>query len=298
PTRTLGARLLIDLCDRAHEWSKDAGDALNAGYAQTDAYIDLIFGYGLSRLGETEACQEMRTRPRNTLTSRAAIHTCLPNAYDFRIRQALEGKPNSGALPNEQLETLEIMDKMQRYVVERMRECSRILDPDQKIDPYRYFPSSMRELDRSLAELTDMLDKNRVVSRVHDLLRGTAEGAKGSADRARILRAGLAHAPLIAEDFALALLGRLAPIYDALPEATDQRSLFERASLLEKGLFTAAHFDRREHIQQLVPRFQQLLQSQSGTRAIQALEGLAGACFRGLGKLGVRDEIHPVLQQG
>src|SRR5262249_24505787 len=63
------------------------------------------------------------------------------------------------------------------------------------------------------------------------------------------------------------------------------------------GLFTAAHFDRREHIQQLVTRFQQLLQSQSGTRAISALEGLAGACFRGLRKLGMRDEIDRLLQQ-
>jgi hypothetical protein len=264
---------------------------------QTSVYASLMFAFGLAHLGNTVECLKLRQQATQALKGRDEVHDFLLNAFCYRVDEALANRPHSGALPTEQLETIEVMSKGERYVVERLRECSRILEPDHRINPYRYFPSSMRELDRSLAELTDMLDKNRVVSRVHDLLRGTAEGAKGSADRARILRAGLALAPLIGEDFALDLLGRLAPIYDALPEATDQKSLFERASLLEKGLYTAAHLHHREQSEQLVLRFQQLLESQTRTRAVQAVHLLVDSCFRGLRKLGMRDEIDRLGQQ-
>jgi hypothetical protein len=72
-------------------------------------------------------------------------------------------------------------------------------------------------------------------------------------------------------------------------------TLMERAAFLEKSLGVAAHFDRRENIHPLVRRFQGLLQSQKGDRAVQAMEWLAGQCFRSLRKLGMRDEIDQTL---
>src|SRR5262249_40527722 len=57
------------------------------------------------------------------------------------------------------------------------------------------------------------------------------------------------------------------------------------------------HFGRMEAVHPLVARFQRLLQTQRGPSALNALEQLAAQCFRGLRKLGMRDEIDQVLRQ-
>src|SRR5262249_19229473 len=45
----------------------------------------------------------------------------------------------------------------------------------------------------------------------------------------------------------------------------------------------------------LVDRFEQLLRTQRGAQAIAALDKLAGRCFRGLRKLGMREQIDRLL---
>jgi cellulose synthase operon protein C len=60
-------------------------------------------------------------------------------------------------------------------------------------------------------------------------------------------------------------------------------------------LFVAAHFDRVEVIPQLVSRFETLVKSQVGSETTTAIETLAGQCFRGLRKLGMREEIERML---
>jgi len=223
------------------------------------------------------------------------VHQFLLGAFQYRINQALEGKPHAGPLPNEQLEYLEHTERMQRYVVDRLRQHSRILEPNQRIDPYRHWSMRMSELDRELAELVDINDRKEVINRVQRLLRDLPKGAKSSEDRSRILRSALDLAPRISEEFARELLEQVVPTYDALAEPREQMALMERATFLEKSLAVAAHFDRIEHIHPLVRRFQGLLQSQKGDRAIQAMESLAGQCFRGLRKLGMREEIDQML---
>jgi hypothetical protein len=71
----------------------------------------------------------------------------------------------------------------------------------------------------------------------------------------------------------------------------------EEAELLEKGIFLAAHFDQSEDVRALFARFQGLLKNLHGAGAGQAVDSLAGQCFRGLRKLGLRDEIHALLGQ-
>jgi hypothetical protein len=145
---------------------------------------------------------------------------------------------------------------------------------------------------------------------VDKLLAEVPKGAKGAEPRARVVRAGLEAARWVGEEFALRMLDQAIPAYDALPEAKESSSstaagvgnpwlnqLMEQAAFLEKALFVAAHFGRVEHIHPLVARFQRMLQGQKGPHALQALDELAGQCFRGLRKLGMRDEIDQLLRQ-
>src|SRR5207302_7587386 len=90
----------------------------------------------------------------------------------------------------------------------------------------------------------------------------------------------------------------LLPAYDALPEVKEPTVLEQQAGLLEKGLFVAAHFDRKDAIQGLIGRFTKLLQSQRGNAgAIGTLDTLAEHSFRGLRKLGMREEIDVLLRR-
>jgi hypothetical protein len=180
-----------------------------------------------------------------------------------------------------------------RYMVDRLRQQSRVLEPAQKIEPYRHIYARMGGIEKDLAELPDITDRRELASRVEDLLKTN----KAHDVRARILRTGLDLAPRVGEDFALTLLSQVAPTSEGLGDPTDSQALLHQAGLLEKSLFAAAHFDRAEYVQALVARFQKLLATQRSPSAVEALESLAGQCFRGLRKVGMGDETDLLLRQ-
>jgi hypothetical protein len=294
--RAMG-KWMVELCASAHKWLEHESHASPHASAQTPAYVDLIFAYALARLGETDASRKLFENAEEVLEGRDDAHQFLLAAFAYRIGQAREGKPPQGPLPAARLEELEVMERLQRYVVDRLRKHSTILEPDQRIDPYRHWGAKINDLERALAELTDLTDRNQIVQRVEGLLRDLPRGARGADQRARVLRTALEVAPRVNEEFGRRMLEQAIPAYDALPAPSDLAALMDRATFLEKALFVAAHFDRVEHIHLLVARFQKMLETQRGGQSVQALDTLAGQCFRSLRKLGMRDEIDRLLSQ-
>src|SRR4051812_32498470 len=69
---------------------------LPAGHAtaQTPSYVDLVFSFGLARLGESGAARELLDRAQGVLGLQDEAHRSLLTAYKYRITQALEGKPH------------------------------------------------------------------------------------------------------------------------------------------------------------------------------------------------------------
>jgi hypothetical protein len=301
-------RWLRRLCDLAQSWVGDTAGLVGwireGGQLKqapqpnlTNGYTDLIFAFGLARLGENDAARELIERATAVLGRRDDAPRFLLTAYTYRIEQALEGKPHTGPLPAQDIEYLEHMERLQRYVVDRLRQHSRILEPDQRINPYRHWGARISDFKRALAELTDLTDRAELAGRMERLLAEVPRGATGTEQRAQVLRAGLEAAPRVGEEFAKRLLDQAVPAYDALPEAKELDVLLDRAAFLEKAMFVAGHFGRREHVHPLVARFQRMLQAQRGGQALPALGSLAGQCFRGLRKLGMRDEIDQLLRQ-
>src|SRR5262249_51176116 len=108
---------------------------------------------------------------------------------------------------------------------------------------------------------------------------------------ARILGTALELSPRLGEAFARGLMPRVAPAVEALSD------LREQAVLLEKGLYLAAHFDQGSYGQGVVGLFHNPLDARKGGDPIQALGPLLGQCFRGLRKLGMRDESGRLLER-
>lgn len=286
---------MVGLAEQARNWihTKYSKDPHVGPKAATEAYADLIFAFALGRLGESETCKALLQRATAQLTNKDDVHTFLLRAYTFRVEQALAGQPHQGPLSHELLEDLETMPTSPRYMVDRLRQQSRILEPAQKIEPYRHIYARMGGIEKDLAELPDLTERKEVAGRVDDLLKSNPAHDV----RARVLRTGLDLAPRVGEDFALALLAQVGPTSEGLGDPTDAQSLLVQAALLEKSLFAAAHFDRAEYVQALVSRFQRLLATQRSPEQVESLESLAGQCFRGLRKVGMKEEADLLLRQ-
>jgi hypothetical protein len=297
---------VLNLCDQAQYWVLEMKERSREAITPAEltcGYIDLIFAFGLARLGEPDACRQLLQRAKKALDGQGEVASFLLQAFDYRIKQALEGKPHAGPLPNEQLEFLEAMaapeygeeGRMHRYAVDRLREHSRILEPNQEVIPYRHI-IARSDFDKALAGLTDLTDKQQIIDRVTRLLQEAPKGTKGNEARAVIVREGLNQAPRVGETFARDLLGRVTAVYDALPRSEDAEGLVRKAGFLQKALFVAAHFDRTEYVHPLLERFHRLLQEQKGPPVLRALDEIASKYFRNLRKLGLREEIDRLLQ--
>ncbi|HZV05380.1 MAG TPA: hypothetical protein VE999_09880 [Gemmataceae bacterium] len=324
---------LNNLCDKALRWlSKQKMHITASGKnLTTQAYAELVFAFGLARLGETDACRQRLKHARETLEGEKKIaHDYLCRAFTLRIEQALAGQPPRGELFSvDELERVEKAEKKRReeaekrqrertankggeadlgpgYVIDRMRNISRILEPHQRVVPYRSNLHHQEEHEKELAALPDVMDKKDLEARVYRLLQHVPKGDNRLKVLVRVVQAGLEQAPRAGEKFACDMLSRAVKVYDAdVEEPLDLEALRNRASLLQKALFVAGHFDRVEHVHALTARFQAMLQSQfrkmlesaADSLTLETVDDLVGHCLYGLRKLGLRSEIERLLTQ-
>jgi hypothetical protein len=280
---------LLQLHEEARAWV----DRGNMTAPHTASLTDLAFAYGLAWLGETGACDTLRRSGLKITKKQDPILSWLGRAFDFRIQQALEGKPTAGPLPGKLLESLELLDRTQRYKVDRLREHSEILEPHERLDPYRH--SHWRgklhdEVTRELSEVVDLTDREALKDRMTRLLAIKHEGPKAAMLEARVLKTALDVTFRLGEPFARGLFGRVLPAVDRL------EGLGAQAELLERAIQLAAHFDQMGHVRAFVARFDERLVA-SGDRVSTEIEPLLGQCFRGLRRLGMRDEIARLLDR-
>jgi hypothetical protein len=284
---------VCELHDLALEW---VGQPFFQAWDRTRAYVDLQFAFGLARLGRRELAEARLERAGAALSGRPGAHEWLFNAFAYRIRQALDGKELTGTLPIEPLEDLDLVERLERYVVDRLRKHSFILEPDQRVNPYRHWGARISEFEKQMADLADTNDSDEIVRRVEKLLAGTPKGKFGYEQRARVLRAGVESSPRVGEAFARRMLEQSIPAYDALPAAVEMGPLMEQAQFLEKILFVAGHYGLAEFVEAGLVRFQKMLQATPGAMVFQVLEQLAKSAFRGLKKLQRHEEIERTLR--
>ncbi len=292
---------LLRLHDQAQIWlrSLSEGKPLTG---QTPAYTQLVFAFGMACLGRPIDCLRLRQEASRSLSGEGEPNLFLLHAFGYRVDQALAALPHAGPLPTEQVEYLEQMNRLARaaiddrqrlearicrYTIDRLRQHSRILEPNEQVDPFRHWGARINDLDQALVELADVHDRKAVAERVQGLLKNLSGKSRNTEDRASVLRAGLEVAPRVGEGFARELLDQVPTTWDALPKAHDPATLLAQALFLESALSAAAHFGRHEQIRQLVSCFQKMLQTHRENQAVMAVDVLAGQCLRGLRKLGM-----------
>ncbi len=160
------------------------------------------------------------------------VHTWLYDAFAARVQQAVDGHGASGTeasegLPEDLLVRLEQLEKpaylqhmvgpnldkernrlkQDRYKIDKLRAHSRILEPHEKIDPYRAWHGHFADaLANDLALLADVRDPDVLSSRLRALL-GEKKAVKAKKARARVLATALELAPRLGDAFAVEVPG-------------------------------------------------------------------------------------------
>src|SRR5262249_37321894 len=124
----------------------------------TKAYADLIFAFGLARMGEDSESRKLQQAAEKVLDVKDPVHAFLWQAYSYRIDQGIQRKPHGGPLPTELLERLERLETRPRYAIDRLRQHSRVLDPHEHVDVFRRMAIKgiKDDLERELVMLGDV----------------------------------------------------------------------------------------------------------------------------------------------
>jgi len=87
---------VVRLRTLVQDWAKRGSMATT----ETHAYIDLIFAFGLARLGETTEARNLLRSAGEVLANADEVHSWLYAALEYRVQQALDGKAANERLPD------------------------------------------------------------------------------------------------------------------------------------------------------------------------------------------------------
>ncbi|MFL5331300.1 MAG: hypothetical protein ACJ8C4_20630 [Gemmataceae bacterium] len=273
----------------------------------TGAYIDLMFAFGLARLGEAGTARELLRSATAALSESGAdtveANTFLAQAIGWRLEQVVAGRSHSGPLPMEQLEYLASLQeeitktprdsksyddrRLNLYAVERLREQSRILEPQDRVRAYRHTVPEIDRLFRESTLLPDILDRERLTGKIFDLLKR----AERSPDAlVRVLLDSVSVTTRLTSENAVRLLEQVVPALDAAPATLDIPTQSARLRLLERSLFLAGHFGRRDLVDAYIERLLKLFESGSASAFLEEAGSVFGQTLRALRKFGMREQ--------
>ena len=140
-------------------------------------------------------------------------------AFKYRVEQVLAGTPPGGPLSPDIMAELDELGNKARgggtnnpflrgeYVIGRLREQSRILSPQERLDPYSYWTKNQDPLKKELADLHALKDPNKLADKIRKLYKEGVTGKPLKEVQFHVLHEGLPLASLRAsEAFTVELL--------------------------------------------------------------------------------------------
>lgn len=306
-----------ELYDLVRAWAKDGSKTgavpMPVHDNPTVAYLDLTFAYGLAKLGEVERSTQLAESARTTLEQfpadidKGIAGRFLFAAFKYRIDQAAAGHPPSSRLSPSLLDELAEIDRksegransthgMAHFVINRLRQQSRILEPFERPDPYmRLTRSHEGGLKQSLYDLIGERDPQRLAACVRELYCRAGAGPSMTQEQFDVLRDCLPLSGRVGAEFAAELI-RLVP--DALRQTYPKQSdpLHKRADLLHRGLSLASRFGHRNLAVRLVEAFTELVTATSVEDRPELVNRVTGQCVHRLRQLGLTSELNVLLQ--
>jgi len=255
----------------------------------TGSYIDLIFAYGLAKQRQPALTDQLLQRANLALPNTDPVHHWLLRAYTDRIQSALNGQFTPSATSDRLQRQFDALSRMDRYKIDRIRQHSRILEPNDMVDPFARWQRSFRDtLSQRLTELQLHSDPPTQAQQVADLLDDSSTTVP---QRIRIVSLGLNLAPRLGEQLAT----RLLEAADALLRTAESR--VDRVLLISRSIEAAGHFGQTQHVQTCIERARMILAEEPGEIDQESLTiQLIGSTLRTLQRVGMRSQVMELLE--
>jgi cellulose synthase operon protein C len=278
---------LVALLDR-FRMTKRKRKPTEAPEEVTRGYVLMLFAAGFARLAQPELARTLRIEATQLLASKDEIRTFLHDAYSARVEQAIAGLPLETPLPPELAGRLNELPRFRRYIVDRLREASTILEPHEHLEPTDAFVQAKTDpRGEELAPMRGMTDAEQLARAVSEVMGKALDVKTAPEDRDRLFDGVMDFFPLLPEAEAVPHLRALVGRVDDLPGP-------RRCLLLEEALMLSGFFGRAELVRELVARLGDLIGELGGEHAAKVAKTL-GQCMRSLRRVGLLDEAARLL---
>ena len=268
------------------EKTKRRASTVEAPPSLTLAYVLLVSACGCARLGRVEQARAFAERAKKLLDLEEPVHGFLGRAYLARIDQAIEGLPAETPLPADVAARLNALDTFARYKVDRVRQFSNVLEPQERLDPVAAFHRGER--DPRGPEFEPLRGQSDVVALEESVAQIVAKAKKSAPDeRARLYDGVMDFFPLVPADAAIAHLETIEKSVGDVPTA-------RRAQLLEEALMLGGHVGDQELARRLFTALRDTLASLD-VEAAAPMTAVLGGTLRTLRRVGLRDEASELL---
>jgi hypothetical protein len=272
----------------------------------TLAYTDLCFAFGLARLGEAGQVPQLIDAARDILQAfeptedRGMAARLLLNVFEYRIREALAGKPHTGPLDPSLIDELDRLNAeaggrantppgMADYAVNRLREQSRILEPDERVNPYAQWMRYKDDLRLALAQLARVRDPYIFAQKVRELYQSGVAGKATPESRFMVLYESIPMTARVGESFAVELMGLIPEAIRSCDRTMELARM--QAELVRWGLHLAARYGRREVVLSLVEQFVELVPPKQDDQRYWVVNLVLDPCLWALRAFGLFGEI-------
>lgn len=274
---------------KAFEETPRKRSAVESDPKLTRAYVGLEFAWGFARLANADRARQLRDAALATLDRKDAVHAYLTRAYVARIDQALEGVAPYTPLAPEINSLLGGLEALDRYKVDRLRQFSQVLEPQERLEAISAFwRNNTREgRGEELGALRSLREPAELLKAIQSRMSVAADAQLAVEERVRLIDGLLDYLPQLPESQALPLLQRFLTIGEALTAR-------HRAVVLEDALKIAGHFGRAALVKQLVLQLGNAIKEVGG-EGVGEIGGLLVSGVRSLRRVGLREEAGELL---
>ncbi|WP_157369587.1 hypothetical protein [Zavarzinella formosa] len=253
----------------------------------TARYVDLLIGWGLTRLSESLRGEAVIKQADEGFPVADPVHGLIREAFEHRLRNLRDGRSARLPLPPEWHARREQLPGMERYFADKFFESSRVLQPNPP--PSAYLEAVFQKA-RQTGPTTFTLNRLNTAAlneRLPDILQREVSQRGATVELARLAGDALRRVTELQPETIETLFGLLPTALDATRSAP-----VEWAGLIEHGLAAASYADRPDLARLFV---QELLSPAKAPAGPDLPEAMTSQAFRSLRRMGLKTEADRVL---
>lgn len=274
-------------------WHERAQQWLMAHEAD-QAYAHLLFAFGFTRCGEWNTALRLANQS-NSFFHQATDDATrfLGQAFRFRVNASLRGSPHVGPLPTDLNRELSTLSAMDRYAVDRLRQASRVLEPEDLVSPFQAWIQSNQteDIDTALHALALIDDGDDLWERIQTLRNTWKTSNPRRKSHIRLMSALLGLVPRLDWERGKTIFDEAGELLINLPEPQTERGYRLCSLLIQRAMQAVRHLGCAEPFDILWHAWSELMANPLSTPEEPTLPQTFTVCARTLRDLGRLEDL-------